>query len=110
MNTLTDLHTEHTNAEWHARRQAARETNPFRRGAARGRKAETLVTGREADTGQRRAYEIYPTTQLPVAAHPSLVYIRRKAPVAQLDRALPSEGRGHRFESCRVRQFSAVFE
>ncbi len=24
--------------------------------------------------------------------------------VAQLDRALPSEGRGHRFESCRVRQ------
>ena len=25
-----------------------------------------------------------------------------KAPVAQLDRALPSEGRGHRFESCRV--------
>ena len=27
-----------------------------------------------------------------------------KAPVAQLDRVLPSEGRGHRFESCRVRQ------
>ena len=26
------------------------------------------------------------------------------APVAQLDRALPSEGKGHRFESCRVRQ------
>ena len=29
---------------------------------------------------------------------------RAPAPVAQLDRALPSEGRGHRFESCRVRQ------
>jgi hypothetical protein len=29
------------------------------------------------------------------------------APVAQLDRALPSEGKGHTFESCRVRQFSA---
>jgi hypothetical protein len=29
-----------------------------------------------------------------------------QAPVAQLDRALPSEGRGHRFESCRVRQIS----
>ena len=27
-----------------------------------------------------------------------------EAPVAQLDRVLPSEGRGHRFESCRVRQ------
>jgi hypothetical protein len=26
-----------------------------------------------------------------------------QAPVAQLDRALPSEGRGHRFESYRVR-------
>ncbi len=26
------------------------------------------------------------------------------APVAQLDRALPSEGRGQRFESSRVRQ------
>jgi hypothetical protein len=26
-----------------------------------------------------------------------------KAPVAQLDRALPSEGKGHTFESCRVR-------
>ena len=28
-----------------------------------------------------------------------------QAPVAQLDRALPSEGRGHTFESCRVHQF-----
>ena len=28
-----------------------------------------------------------------------------KAPVAQLDRALPSEGRGQRFESSRARQF-----
>src|SRR5690554_7428188 len=29
---------------------------------------------------------------------------RSYAPVAQLDRVLPSEGRGHRFESCRARQ------
>src|SRR3984893_7204836 len=27
------------------------------------------------------------------------------APVAQLDRALPSEGKGHTFESCRGRHF-----
>src|SRR5690554_5375322 len=27
-----------------------------------------------------------------------------KAPVAQLDRVLPSEGRGRRFKSCRARQ------
>jgi hypothetical protein len=31
--------------------------------------------------------------------------MNRDAPVAQLDRALPSEGKGHTFESCRVRQF-----
>src|SRR4051812_2974194 len=31
----------------------------------------------------------------------------RSAPVAQLDRALPSEGRGQRFESSRVRHFRA---
>ena len=30
------------------------------------------------------------------------------APVAQLDRVLPSEGRGHRFESCRARQTRKV--
>jgi len=29
----------------------------------------------------------------------------KDALVAQLDRALPSEGRGHRFESCRVHHF-----
>ncbi len=29
----------------------------------------------------------------------------RHAPVAQLDRAPPSEGGGHTFESCRVRHF-----
>ncbi len=29
-----------------------------------------------------------------------------QAPVAQLDRALPSEGRGHRFDSCRVRHIN----
>jgi hypothetical protein len=31
------------------------------------------------------------------------------APVAQLDRALPSEGKGHTFESCRVRQYLQAF-
>lgn len=30
----------------------------------------------------------------------------RHAPVAQLDRAPPSEGGGHTFESCRVRHFN----
>jgi hypothetical protein len=31
------------------------------------------------------------------------------APVAQLDRALPSEGKGHTFESCRVRHLSLFY-
>gem|GEM_PF-4992896 len=31
----------------------------------------------------------------------------RPAPIAQLDRALPSEGRGQRFESSWVRQISS---
>ena len=30
------------------------------------------------------------------------------APVAQLDRALPSEGKGHTFESCRVRHLVLI--
>ena len=34
---------------------------------------------------------------------PPLALSRRHAPVAQLDRALPSEGRGQRFESSRAR-------
>src|SRR5690349_12082333 len=45
-----------------------------------------------------------------VAASPAFGYLRRisNAPVAQLDRALPSEGRGQGFESLRARQFSAI--
>ena len=43
----------------------------------------------------------------PLPPPPGLPMVRAsgppRAPVAQLDRALPSEGRGHRFESCRVR-------
>ena len=34
--------------------------------------------------------------------------MNRDAPVAQLDRALPSEGKGHTFESCRVRQYFCI--
>ena len=36
----------------------------------------------------------------------SVIHLPRIAPVAQLDRALPSEGKGHTFESCRARQNS----
>src|SRR6476661_7771923 len=43
-----------------------------------------------------------PNATLPLAS--AVAKSALHAPVAQLDRALPSEGRGHRFESCRVRQ------
>jgi hypothetical protein len=39
-----------------------------------------------------------------VAVAARFSYETSHAPVAQLDRALPSEGRGHKFESCRARQ------
>ena len=50
------------------------------------------------------AHHPYPSKISAVAASRPLRYSGRNAPVAQLDRALPSEGRGHKFESCRVRQ------
>ena len=46
----------------------------------------------------------------PVADARPIGYITGNAPVAQLDRALPSEGKGHTFESCRVRQFSLFLQ
>jgi hypothetical protein len=39
------------------------------------------------------------------SARQSAIHLPRIAPVAQLDRALPSEGKGHTFESCRARHF-----
>ena len=47
-----------------------------------------------------------PRPRLPLRRPP--LSRRAHAPVAQLDRALPSEGRGHRFESCRVRHRQAI--
>ena len=45
-----------------------------------------------------------------VAASARMRYVRHNAPVAQLDRALPSEGRGQGFESLRARHFLAISE
>ena len=44
---------------------------------------------------------------LPLADVSSIEDLR--APVAQLDRALPSEGKGRTFESSRARQLSRLF-
>src|SRR5580700_764244 len=46
---------------------------------------------------------ISPTTAQAVAASVAFRYLTPHAPVAQLDRALPSEGRGQGFESLRAR-------
>ncbi len=49
-------------------------------------------------------------TDFPLQGQGVLAIPPLEAPVAQLDRALPSEGRGQRFESSRVRHFfSSVF-
>ena len=50
-----------------------------------------------------------PGRQPRFASGPAIRYDALAAPVAQLDRALPSEGKGHRFESCRVRQLNQQF-
>src|SRR3954470_11540551 len=41
-----------------------------------------------------------------IAALARIRYLGGNAPVAQLDRALPSEGRGQKFESSRARHFA----
>src|SRR3954452_18053695 len=56
---------------------------------------------RQSDPGA--AFAVFPAELEPVAAARPIGYIKPNAPVAQLDRALPSEGKGHTFESCRVR-------
>ena len=59
----------------------------------------SLVTGVRAGIPVRRK-----ASQTPLRGAPAwATRATRSAPVAQLDRALPSEGKGHTFESCRVR-------
>src|SRR5690242_14239348 len=64
---------------------------------------------RRADPSSLTNAETSRILRLVELAHP-IGYIgsdyTKTAPVAQLDRALPSEGRGQRFESSRVRQFT----
>jgi hypothetical protein len=55
-------------------------------------------------------YPLPPTPRRTVAHGRPIGYMNRNAPVAQLDRALPSEGKGHTFESCRVRQLFYVLQ
>src|SRR5919107_494089 len=74
--------------------------------------AGRLTFGRKATS--RRAARAWPQPALccppsEVAGRVWIGYtppqaLKPQAPVAQLDRALPSEGKGHTFESCRVRQ------
>ena len=50
------------------------------------------------------------TDYLALAFTDLLLYTRLLcAPVAQLDRVSPSEGEGHRFDSCQVRQLAVIF-
>ncbi len=79
------------------------QSAPSWRGA-RNRLRSRRNGGRLGARGASRCLVAFPRPGLPL---PTLnANDRRNAPVAQLDRALPSEGRGHRFESCRVRHSS----
>src|SRR3954471_10553199 len=62
-----------------------------------------VLNSLDAEQSTPRAH--FPLKNPAVAAWPHLRYARSDAPVAQLDRALPSEGRGQGFESLRARQF-----
>ena len=58
--------------------------------------------------GPRTLHEALEAFLDPLAAVAAAAKRARHAPVAQLDRALPSEGRGQRFESSRARHSSAA--
>ena len=65
------------------------------------------TTARRDSSGLRRPMvnrEPSPVVRNALRVAMSVEYRPHEAPVAQLDRVLPSEGRGHRFESCRARQ------
>ena len=67
-----------------------------------------MIVGTRARPAPRRASSAFST--LLAAKRATCAKRDRHAPVAQLDRVLPSEGRGHRFESCRVRHICAAFD
>src|SRR5580704_3647308 len=68
-------------------------------------KSSTRTECRPCDQGRFLGLRYISSTTVPaVAASPAFRYLTPNAPVAQLDRALPSEGRGQGFESLRARQ------
>ena len=67
--------------------------------------SSTRTECRPSDQGRCLGLRYIPsTTAQAVAASSAFRYLSPHAPVAQLDRALPSEGRGQGFESLRARQ------
>ena len=67
-------------------------------------KSSTRTECRPSDQGRFLGLRyMSPTTGQAVAASAAFRYLNPHAPVAQLDRALPSEGRGQGFESLRAR-------
>jgi mannose-6-phosphate isomerase-like protein (cupin superfamily) len=99
--------------EHRAGRQGGGPPAPDRaeRHAERGRQASGgAETNRIASADGKKPCPLLVLLSLPRSSPPPLPRPDRsandifEAPVAQLDRALPSEGRGHKFESCRARQ------
>ena len=96
--------------KWHlARRRRNRLGFPYRLGSTRPcRCSEGCVTasgsgGPLSMTKRRRRRLVRLAATFDAGELGQIV----PAPVAQLDRVLASEAKGHRFESCRARQFTA---
>src|SRR5580704_11709931 len=66
-------------------------------------KSSTRTKGFPCDQGRFLGLRWASSLPQAVAASPAFRYLIPHAPVAQLDRALPSEGRGQGFESLRAR-------
>ena len=87
---------------------SAKQDNITRHPQARSRQG-IRATGKHHPTFARLPFPLHPRRPQAIQSLPPLSWVRgRYAPVAQLDRALPSEGRGQGFESLRVRHFPHV--
>ena len=96
------------------RNQAIGKTRRKHENRVRGRGSTTEANRKEVvEYERRRSTRLEPASFEPFRFLNSRLtqldlehYLNIDAPVAQLDRAPPSEGGGHTFESCRARQIS----
>jgi hypothetical protein len=87
---------------WHRHQRFTGPKGPDGKTISLGKRPSTLVTSSQKLSLARASNA--DTAEL-MRQTSQCTLIRRHAPVAQMDRALPSEGRGREFESLRAHQF-----